>query len=127
MVTPSTRERKAGVVERLLVKSREFTAKEDSVASAELMWGAFANAMIAVAEDNGFPNRRHRELRATAPLLTGRIGARDWKAQFGQAEQLHTHFYRQHLRERALNQCMSNTESATRELLEEIRGKSNVR
>ncbi len=121
MVSPGAGEAKAAVVERLLRTAQELNARGDRVASAELMWGAFANAMIAVAENHGWPNRRHRELRTTAPLLTGNIGSRDWRAQFGQAERLHAHFYRQDLREQTLNQCMSSTERATRELLGEIR------
>lgn len=123
MVSPGAGESKTEVVESLLRTSQELNARGDGSASGELMWGAFANAMIAIAENHGWPNRRHRELRTTAPLLTGNIGNRDWRAQFGQAERLHVNFYRQHLEERTLNQCMSSTERATRELLGEMRNK----
>ena len=123
MVSPDAGESKAEVVENLLRTSRELKARGDGLASGELMWGAFANAMIVIAEDHGWPNRRYRELRTTAPFLTGSIGSRDWRAQFGQAEGLHVNFYRQHLEEHALNQCMSSTEGATRELLGEIMNK----
>ena len=120
MTTPN-RDENIQEVETLMRLSDEMRTRGHDTAAAELLWGAFANGLINIAQANGWPHRRHRDLRSTAPMLTGRIGTRDWKAQFGQAERLHTNFYRRLGNKQALDQCFTSTLRATQELLEEAR------
>ena len=103
----------------------EMRARRYDTAAAELLWGAFANGIIAIAQANRWPHSRHGDLKSAAPLLTGRIGTRDWRAQFGQAERLHTNFYRRLPNRRALGQCFRTTVKAAQELLEEAQRQQN--
>lgn len=106
-------------MENLMHLSDELKARGHDTAAAELLWGAFANGIINIARTNGWPHSRHRDLKSAAPMLTGKIGIRNWSAQFGQAERLHTNFYRRLADKRTLDQCFTATRRAAQELLEE--------
>ena len=118
MTTPNKNEN-IQEIQDLMQLSDELRWRGHDTAAAELLWGAFANGLINIAQSNGWPHSRHRDLRSVAPMLTGRIGTRDWSAQFGQAERLHTNFYRRLASKKALDQCFASTRRAAQELLEE--------
>jgi hypothetical protein len=111
-------------IETLMHLSEEMRARRYDTAAAELLWGAFANGLIAIAQANDWPHSRHGDLKSAAPILTGKVGTRDWRAQFGQAERLHTNFYRRIPRQ-ALDQCFRSTGKAAQELLGEARRQQN--
>ena len=117
-VTTQSRDQNIREIETLMRLSEEMKARRYDTAAAELLWGAFANGIIAIAQANRWPHSRHGDLKSAALLLTGKIGTRDWRAQFGQAERLHTNFYRRIPRQ-ALDQCFRSTEKAAQQLLEE--------
>ena len=118
MTTPS-RDDNIQEIETLISLSEEMRIRGHDTAAAELLWGAFANGLINIAQTNGWLHSRHRDLRTIAHMLTGIIGTRDWRAQFGQAERLHTNFYRRLNSKQALDQCFTSTRRAAQELLEE--------
>lgn len=117
-MTAQTEDENIREMQTLMRLSEEMRARRQDTAAAELLWGAFANGIIAIAQANGWPHSRHGDLKSAASLLTGKLGTRDWRAQFGQAERLHTNFYRR-IPKRALDQCFISTEKAAQQLLEE--------
>ena len=80
--------------------ARDFlTDADDAIAAgrrlraAEMLWGAAAHAIIAVAQDNGWPYQYHRDLTSAAKKLA--IEHQDWVMWDGgkAAEQCHIYFY----------------------------------
>ena len=61
--------------------------------AAEMLWGAAAHAIIAVAQQRGWPYERHRDLTTTAKRLA--FESDDWRIWDGAkaAGQCHIYFY----------------------------------
>ena len=81
--------------------AREFAAGEE-LNGAELLWGAAAHALIAVAQENGWPYDSHGALRNVAIRLETNHRRPQWRSDFNIAEYFHTHFYHGRLTDRRI-------------------------
>ena len=61
--------------------------------ASEMLWGAVAHALIAIALKQGRPYDSHGALRRVASQLPGIPSQVPGKSEFGRAEELHTNFY----------------------------------
>ncbi len=81
------------VARHFLDKSvHEFVAGEE-LNGAELLWGAAAHALIAVALEHGWHYDSHGALRNVARQLVTLHRRPQWFTDFDTAERFHTHFY----------------------------------
>ena len=60
---------------------------------AEMLWGAVAHALIAVALRNGWPYDSHGALKRVAKRLPNVPGMSHWLTEFDVMERFHNHFY----------------------------------
>ena len=60
---------------------------------AEMLWGAVAHALIAVALRNGWPYNSHGALKRVAKQLPNVPGVSHWLTEFNVMERFHSHFY----------------------------------
>ena len=63
------------------------------VKASEMLWGAAAHALIAVALRQGRPYNSHGALKNTAWHLPNVPGQTHWLTEFDAAERYHNHFY----------------------------------
>lgn len=80
---------------------REFAAGENLQAS-EKMWGAAAHAIMAVAQDKGWPSGRHRALLGAARRIADELDDGDLRAGLSAARLFHSNFYHDHMEEEEL-------------------------
>ena len=85
--------------EFLEVAYREFE-RGDVLQGSEKMWGAASHAIIAVAQDKGWPHGSHYDLREGAERLTEERGDPLIRSGFGIAEKFHANFYHGFMSER---------------------------
>ena len=78
--------------EFLEAADREFEAG-DVLQGSEKMWGAASHALIAVAQDRGWPYGGHYNLREAAERLAEERGDPLIGYGFGIAEKFHANFY----------------------------------
>ena len=71
---------------------REF-ASGDSLQGSEKMWGAAAHAIMAVAQDKGWPFGSHQALKIAADRLAGELNDPTLTAGFSVAQKFHANFY----------------------------------
>ena len=64
----------------------------DAVVGAELLWGATAHALIAVALQQGLPYDSHGAFKNVASRQLDDPGLPEWLSEFNIAEQFHKHF-----------------------------------
>jgi hypothetical protein len=79
----------------------EFAAGKRMKAS-EMLWGAAAHALIAVALQQGRPYNSHGALKNVAWHLLNVPGQTHWLTEFDAAERYHNHFYHGHLTDEEL-------------------------
>ncbi|MCY3691569.1 MAG: hypothetical protein OXI54_06790 [Chloroflexota bacterium] len=78
---------------------REFTARR-TVTGAEMAWGAVSHAVKWVAHQrDGMPTYSHHHVGLAVDQLDAEFSELYLASDFGQAESLHEHFYRGHLRD----------------------------
>ena len=77
-------------------------ASGDTLVGAELLWGAAAHALIAVALKEGWPYDSHGALKTVAKWLLDVPGLPEWLSEFNTAERFHTHFYHGRLTDRRI-------------------------
>lgn len=94
MATPTiSRVEHIRVVQDFLVESdAEFEAGK-LLKGSEVLWGAVAHALIAIALIQDKPYDSHGALRRVASALPGVPSQVPGKSEFGRAEELHTNFY----------------------------------
>ena len=91
------------ITRQFLVKSdREFAAG-DELNGAELLWGAVAHALIAVAQEHGWHYDSHGALRNVAKQLAELHQRPQWFSELDTAENFHIHFYHGRLTNRQLS------------------------
>ena len=90
----------------------------NELVAAELLWGAFAHCLIAVAMNEGLPEGSHGAFRAVARRLDAAQDGNLWRSRFGSAEQLHSHFYHGDLPARELQTHTQTTMEGIQALLE---------
>lgn len=75
------------------LEANDAFAAGKTLLAAEMLWGAAAHAIIAVAQQRGWPYQHHRDLTATAKRLAFESG--DWRIWDGSkaAGQCHIYFY----------------------------------
>ena len=78
--------------EFLAAADREFEAG-DALQGSEKMWGAASHALIAVAQDRGWPHGSHRDMLIAAERLAEERGDPIISFGFGIAEKFHANFY----------------------------------
>ena len=76
----------------LAVADDEFAAG-DMLQGSEKMWGAAAHAVMAVAQQRGWPFGSHSALRIAVRRLAEESGDRALPGGFGTAERFHANFY----------------------------------
>ena len=103
--------------------SRELRAHEEStnggnpLIAAELLWGAFAHCLIAVAQNDGLPHDSHGAFRTIARHMDATQDSNDWRSRLGAAENLHHPFYHGDVPAQELRTHRRRTREATLELL----------
>ncbi len=70
----------------------EFAAG-DMLQGSEKMWGAASHAVMAVAQQRGWPFGSHGALRIAVRRLADEIGDHSLLGGFGTAERFHANFY----------------------------------
>ena len=76
----------------LLVSDREFH-RGDILQGAEKLWGAAAHAVMAVAQERGWPHNSHQALKQAVIRVAQEREDPLLEASFGLAEKFHRHFY----------------------------------
>lgn len=71
---------------------------------AEMLWGAVAHALIAVALRNNWPYNSHGALKRVAKRLPNAPGASHWLTEFDVMERFHNHFYHGQMSHRRIAQ-----------------------
>ena len=69
---------------------------------SELLWGAAAHALIAVALQQELPYDSHGAFKNVAQKQPNDPGRPEWLSEFNTAEQFHKHFYHGRLNARQL-------------------------
>ena len=85
--------------------------------AAELLWGAFAHCLIAIALNEGLPHNSHGAFQSIARRLDASLGGNRWRSRFGSAERLHFHFYHGHLPDDELRTHQRYATEGVQELL----------
>ena len=75
---------------------------DEEIVGAELLWGAAAHALIAVALQQGLPYDSHGAFKNVAKQQLNDPGRPEWLSEFNTAEQFHKHFYHGRLSDRQL-------------------------
>ena len=96
---------------------RELQNGGNQLVAAELLWGAFAHCLIAMALNEGMAHNSHEDFRRVAYRLAEAQESERWLSDFGAAESLHIHFYHGNLTAQQLNTHARNTWRAADELL----------
>ena len=81
------------VAQTLLDESDDEFAADKMLKASEVLWGAVAHALIAIALSRGQPYDSHGALRRVASQLPGVPSQVPGKSEFGRAEELHNNFY----------------------------------
>ena len=76
----------------LEASDREF-AGGDVLQGSEKLWGAASHAVIAVAQQRGWPYGKHQALKSVVRRLYEESGDAFWQAGFLAAEKFHANFY----------------------------------
>ena len=72
---------------------QEFDNGGNTMIAAELLWGAVAHALIAVAAINEWPCQGHSGYFQVARRLAEQQPDIPWQSDIAAADQLHRHFY----------------------------------
>ena len=94
-MTPT--ERRAVSVEFAQRSEQEFDLGGSTMIAAELLWGAVAQVLIAIAEVNKWPCQGHRGYSEVAKRLAEQQSDPRWQSDIAAADQLHGHFYNRNL------------------------------
>ena len=76
---------------------QEFDHGGNTMIAAELLWGAVAQSLLAIAEDNSWPCQGHGGYFQVARRLAEQQTNVLWQSDIAAADQLHRHFYNRNL------------------------------
>ena len=93
----NTQQRLDASMELMERSHEEFNSGGNTMIAAELLWGAYAQLSLAVAELRGWPALSHGAYRNTAKNLRDLQGLERWVSDWAAAERLHSHFYQDNL------------------------------
>ena len=82
----------------LVASDREFD-QDDILQGAEKLWGAAAHAVMAVAQERGWPHTSHQSLKQAVIRVAQEREDLLLEASFGLAEKFHRHFYHDSMEE----------------------------
>lgn len=94
-MTPT--ERRDASVELSQRSDREFDQGGDTMIAAELLWGAVAQTLLAIAEIKEWPCQGHRGYIQVATRLAEQQPHIPWNSNIAAADQPHGHFYNRNL------------------------------
>lgn len=100
---------------------RLFTSGGNTLVAAELLWGAMAHGLIAVAGNNGWRCDGHQGYAEVARRLQASTTRQRWMSDVAAGEQLHRHFYRGHLTTQEMERCRRATLQGTQEMARMLR------
>ena len=109
-MTPA--ERRATGVEFAQRSDQEFDRGGNTMIAAELLWGAIAHTLLAIAEINHWPCRGHGGYFQVARRLAEQQPYVSWQSDIAAADQLHRHFYNRNLRSAELDSRRSAAQRA---------------
>ena len=90
---PMLADDRAATALEFLAKSDTEFADGDRLQASEKLWGAATQALMAVAQQQGWPHGSHRALKAAARRLADEHNDRQILAGFLAAEKFHANFY----------------------------------
>ena len=103
-------------------KAYQYLAEDDLAQASEKGWGAAAQMVKAVAEERGWPHRHHRLLYEVVEDLVDETGDEDLARWFDRASRLHTNFYENWMRPRAVERCLRDVQDLVNRLEQLIEG-----
>ena len=111
----NTQQRLDASMELLERSNEEFDHGGNTMIAAELLWGAYAQLSLAVAEARGWPALGHRAYRNTAINLRDLQGSERWVSDWAAAERLHSRFYQDNL---SANELRTSRRATTQGIIE---------
>ena len=112
-----------GIRELVERSDQEFQVNEDrtsQMVAADMLWGAFARGLIAVAGIHGWECYGEAHMKDVADRLAEKQDEPRWRQDFETAEQLQRHFLHGHMTEADLAEARQSTKRAVSELLKVI-------
>ena len=101
---------------------QEFNSGGNTMIAAELLWGAYAQLSLAVAELRGWSATGHSAYKNTATHLRNSQGSERSVADCDAAERLHSHFYQDNLSPTELRTLRRATARGIDQLRQIVRG-----
>ena len=95
----------------------EFDHGGNTMIAAELLWGAVAHALLAIAEINRWECHGHQGYFQVARRLAAEQPTIPWRSDISAADQLHQHFYNRDLGPGELRSRRAAAERALRNAL----------
>ena len=117
-----------------LAAIRDFTQRSDQefdeeggnlMIAAELLWGALAHGIIALAELNGWRCEGHQGFQFVAGKLAEGDSLPRWQSDTAAGEQLHTYFYQRNMVEGELQSRRAAATSAKDRLVHILENQQN--
>ncbi len=100
-------ERKETALKFLADAKREFAAG-DTLQASEKMWGAAAHAIMAVAQQRGWPFGNHRVMLNAARRVAAELDDGELLLGLAAAQLFHSNFYHGHMEEEDLGPYTEN-------------------
>ena len=119
----STDEQTARIRELVELSDQGFETSErmaDQMIAADMLWGAFARGLIAVAMVHGWECCSEQHMKDVADRLADKQHQPGWRQDFEAAAQLQQHFLHGHLDETRLAADRRSTKRAVDQLLKII-------
>ncbi len=101
----------------LLDEAEQEFATGKMLKGAEMVWGAAAHGLIAVALWQRRPYNSHGAMKDAARRLPNVPGQSDWLTEFDAIEECHAHFYHGHLTHEELTDLLPRTRLFVNRLL----------
>ena len=121
----NTQQRLDASMELMERSNQEFNPGGNTMIAAELLWGAYAQLSLAVAELKGWPALSHGTYRNTATKLRELQGSEQWVSDWAAAERLHSHFYQNNLSPNQLRTARRATTQGIAQLRQVINDEAN--
>jgi len=106
---------------KYLKEAEKFLAKKDYPQASEKLWGAFVEAVKALALERGLSLGTHRSIAEFVSKLNEEHPEWRLKDVFRHAESLHTNFYEDHLPEDYVIESKKVIEETLKLMLKELR------
>lgn len=112
-----TPEERLDTMSEFSIQSGEiFQGGGNTLVAAELLWGALAHGLIAIADLHGWRCEGHQGYREVGRHLESSTQRSRWRSDVAAGEQLHKHFYQGHLTDAELQRYRAATDQGVRAL-----------